>query len=388
MNLNNCHLCSFKLFSQPILELEGMPKAAQFFPKIDEFKKDLGIVLKVYQCSSCGLVQLNINPVDYFREVITATSFSEKTKLTRLGIMKKFVDRFSLSGKKILEVGSGCGDMLDILKEVGFDAYGLESSAKSVKKGRLAGRNMIQAYIGENQKIDIEPFNAFISLNYLEHLPKPGNIINNIYNNITSDALGYVTVPNLEYLLKSKCYYEFVADHLSYFTQDTLTYAFKSNGFDIVESKIINDDNDISIIVRKKKIMDISNGINETKLLIQELKLISNKYKFMNKKIAIWGAGHRTLALLALSKLDTIEYVVDSAKFKQGRYTPIIHTPIVEPNTLREKKVDLVIVMVPGIYPEEVLKYLSKMDLESEVAMLKDNKIKFMYKGKSKINFN
>ena len=70
-----------------------MPQAAQFFPTIDEFKNDSGILLKIYQCSSCGLVQLNIDPVDYFREVITAASMSEKSRITRLEQIKKFVER-------------------------------------------------------------------------------------------------------------------------------------------------------------------------------------------------------------------------------------------------------------------------------------------------------
>tara|TARA_Y100000294_G_scaffold155978_1_gene156598 strand:- start:177 stop:1313 length:1137 start_codon:yes stop_codon:yes gene_type:complete len=373
-----CHLCNAKLFPQAIMELDGIPKSAQYFPTKTEFKKDSGIELKVYQCSSCGLVQLNIDPVDYFREVITAASFSKKTRLSRFDQMKGLVDRFDLSGDKILEVGSGKGDMLDILKEVGLDAYGIEASAESVEIGKLSGRNMIHGYIGEMNKISGAPFDAFISLNYLEHLPNPGTIIKNIYNNTSNNSVGFVTVPNLVYLLKTKCFYEFVADHLSYFTQETLTYAFESNGFEVLESSIINEQNDIAVIVKKRKSLSISDGIKEVKSLIHHLKELSEKYNKQRKKIAVWGAGHRTLALLALSNLKTIEYVVDSAKFKQGRYTPVIHTPIVAPDTLKEQVVDLVIVMVPGLYPGEVLKTLSEMNLESEVAVLKDNNIEFI----------
>jgi len=378
LNTKNCHLCTGELFSSPIMELDDMPKAAQYFPTKSEFNDDSGILLNIFQCSSCGLVQLNIDPVDYYKEVITAASLSKKARITRLDQMKRLVDRFDLSGGKILDVGSGKGDMLDILKEVGLDAYGIEASAESVEIGKLSGRNMIHGYIGEMNKISGAPFDAFISLNYLEHLPNPGTIIKNIYNNTSNNSVGFVTVPNLVYLLKTKCFYEFVADHLSYFTQETLTYAFESNGFEVLESSIINEQNDIAVIVKKRKSLSISDGIKEVKSLIHHLKELSEKYNKQRKKIAVWGAGHRTLALLALSNLKTIEYVVDSAKFKQGRYTPVIHTPIVAPDTLKEQVVDLVIVMVPGLYPGEVLKTLSEMNLESEVAVLKDNNIEFI----------
>jgi hypothetical protein len=109
--------------------------------------------------------------------------------------------------------------------------------------------------------------------------------------------------------------------------------------------------------------------------LIKNLKSIVKKYKNNNKKIAVWGAGHRTLALLSLSNLHEIEYVVDSADFKQGKHTPILHKKIVHPDFLRTNKVDLLIIMVPGIYPDEVAKYVVNMKLGINIIKLNNNKI-------------
>lgn len=378
MNSNNCRLCGCKLFPDPILKLNGMPKGAQYFPKEDEFEKDKGIILNVYQCSACGLVQLNIEPVDYFREVITAASFSEKTRLSRLNQMKEFVNKFGLQGKKVLEIGSGKGDMLDVLEEAGLKAVGIEASSESVAIGQSAGRKMVNGYIGDINEINGRPFDAFVSLNYIEHLPDPGCIIKRIYDNTVANAVGFVTVPNLDYLLETRCFYEFVADHLSYFTKKTLTYAFERNSFEVLECYTINEDNDIAAIVKKKEALDISGHFSEVEALIKDLQQIVADYKSQNKKVAVWGAGHRTLALLALSKLNDIEYVVDSAKFKQGKFTPVLHLNIVSPEYLREEKVDLVIVMVPGLYPSEVCKTLDNMNLGIDTAVLRDNKIEFI----------
>lgn len=378
MNSNNCHLCHNKLFPDPILQLKGMPQAAQYFPKEDEFAQDKGIILNVYQCSSCGLVQLSIKPVEYFKEVITFASLSGKARLSRLNQMKKFVNRFGLKGKKVLEIGSGRGEMLDVLEEAGLLATGIEASPESVNIGQSAGRKMIHGYIGDIKKINGGTFDAFVSLNYLEHLPKPGAIIKSIYNNTTAGAVGFVTVPNLDYLLKTKCFYEFVADHLSYFTKKTLTYAFEGNGFEVLECSTINENNDIAAVVKKKKALNISGYFSEVEKLIKNLQQIVANYKSQNKKVAVWGAGHRTLALLALSQLKDLEYIIDSAKFKQGKFTPILHLNIVAPEHLKKEKVDLVIVMVPGLYPGEVLKTLTQMNVGVEVAVLRGNKIEFM----------
>jgi 2-polyprenyl-3-methyl-5-hydroxy-6-metoxy-1,4-benzoquinol methylase len=365
---------------EPILQLKGMPKAAQFYPDRSEFAEDKGITLSIRQCSRCGLVQHNMKPVDYYKEVITAASLSDKSRLSRLNQMIEFADRFGLQGKKVLDIGAGKGEMLDVLEEAGFMAAGIEFSQQSVETGLAAGKKMINGYIGDLTAIEHGPFDAFISLNYLEHLPDLSQVILNIYNNLTSNGVGFITVPNLEYLLKTKCFYEFVADHISYFTKKTLTYAFEANGFDVLECYTINEDNDIAAIVKKKMALDISKQYVEVEALIKNLQQIISDYRLRNKKVAVWGAGHRTLALLALSNAKDIEYIIDSAKFKQGKSSPILHLDIMPPEHLNEKKVDLIMVMVPGLYPSEVLKTLDKMNLGADTAILRDNKIEFIKK--------
>ena len=42
---------------------------------------------------------------------------------------------------------------------------------------------------------------------------------------------------------------------------------------------------------------------------------------------------------------------------------------------LKYNKVDLLIIMVPGIYPDEVVKYVINMKLGIDIIKLKDNKI-------------
>lgn len=373
-----CHLCGSVLFANPILQLNGMPKAAQYYPEKSEFKKDTGITLTIEQCAKCGLVQHRMKPVDYFREVITAASLSEKARLSRLGQMKDLAERFGLTGKKIIDIGAGEGAMLDVLEEAGMRVTGIEASRQSVEKGKALGRNIIQQCIGDDGAIEGGPFDAFICLNYLEHLPEPGRIIETISNNMVANAVGFVTVPNLDYLLNTKCLYEFIPDHISYFTKSTLTYAFEANGFDVLECQIINEGNDIAVTVKKRESLDLSGHYDCVNALIEDLQHIVTAYKAKGQRVAVWGAGHRTLTLLALSKVEDIAYVVDSAKFKQGKFTPVTHFNIVSPSHLQEDRVDLVIVMVPGLYPGEVLKTLEQMNTGAEVAVLRDNKIVFI----------
>jgi 2-polyprenyl-3-methyl-5-hydroxy-6-metoxy-1,4-benzoquinol methylase len=356
-----------------------MPRAAQYFPSESELSDDSGIDLGVYQCASCGLVQLNSEPVWYFKEVITATSFSEETRKIRLGQMTEFVKKFNFSGKTMLEVGSGKGEMLDILEEAGINATGMEASKEAVEEGRAKGRRMIEGYIDDDH-IDLSGnlYDGFVCFNFLEHVPDPASVIRKIYNNTTQDAVGFVTVPNLTYLLETKCHYEFVADHLSYFTESTLCFAFESNGFDVIDCRVINNDNDVSIFIKKKTALDLSGDFLETENLCLKLTELIATYTGQKKKVAVWGAGHRTLALLALGQVEDIEYVVDSAIFKQGKYTPVLHREIVSPEALVNRPVDLILVMVPGIYPDEVVSTIEQMGIGSDVAVLRNHEVQML----------
>jgi len=69
---------------------------------------------------------------------------------------------------------------------------------------------------------------------------------------------------------------------------------------------------------------------------------------------------------------DKIRYVIDSAVFKQGKYTPATHIPIVHPDTLNSDPVDAIIVMAAS-YSDEVARIIrQKFDRNINVAILRD----------------
>ena len=70
------------------------------------------------------------------------------------------------------------------------------------------------------------------------------------------------------------------------------------------------------------------------------------------------GAGHQALTMLSLIGISSkIRGIVDSAPFKQGKFTPATHLPIYSPEVLNKFQIKAVIVMV-GPYSQEVIKIL------------------------------
>ena len=168
-------------------------------------------------------MQLSNEPVPYYKEVIRAAAFSEEMKDFRMKQFGSFVQKYSLKGKKIIEIGCGRGEYLSLMCQFGADAYGLEHSEESVKQCVKNGLKVSKGFIESNTyKLDDAPFDAFFILNFLEHLPDLNSTLTGIYNNLSDDAIGLVEVPNFDMILRNNLFSDFIPDHLFYFTGKTL----------------------------------------------------------------------------------------------------------------------------------------------------------------------
>ena len=88
-----------------------------------------------------------------------------------------------------------------------MDAYGIENSAASVAYCIKHKLNVFQDFIESNeQKVAHAPFDAFLMLSFLEHLPQPNAILQGICRNLADDAVGIVEVPNFDMIIKKKLF--------------------------------------------------------------------------------------------------------------------------------------------------------------------------------------
>lgn len=383
-----CRICNQKLFEQPFGVFKNMPKSAQFFPDSNELENEKGIDLAVHQCSNCGLVQLTNEPVHYYKEVIRAVGISKEMQEFREKQFKDFIDKFNLKNKKIIEIGCGFGEFLSIMDKF-TDAYGLEYSDNGVKKCLEDSLKVTKGFVdNENYSIPDAPFDAFYIMSFLEHIPDINSALRGIYNNLSDNGVGLVEVPNFDMILEKNLYSEFITDHLFYFTKETLENTLNLNGFEVIECKEIWNNYILSATVKKNKNIEKKNIKNEP-LNNSAFQNYQNKLKkelndfvdeFGAKNVAIWGAGHQSLTVIALAELqDKIKYVIDSAKFKQNKFTPATHIPIVDSAILNTEK-PLAIIVIAGSYNSEVVKIIqSNFDKSIKIAILKDSGLEIIH---------
>jgi len=220
VSIKHCRVCQQELDSEPLLQYKNMPKSAQFLPEKGALHLDKGSDIDICQCSGCGLIQLNNEPVHYYREVIRATSVSAEMKSFREQQFKQWVDKYKLTGKTIFEFGCGAGEFMSIMNSCDVQVFGMEHGSDSIEKCVQQGLTVEQGFIeSTTQQLESGPFDAFYMLNFLEHVPDVNTVLKGIANNLVDGAIGLVEVPNFDMILRNNLFSEFISDHLYYFTQ-------------------------------------------------------------------------------------------------------------------------------------------------------------------------
>lgn len=359
--MHKCIICGTVLDeSSYLMTCKNMPASAQDIPAENELEGEKGMDLTLCQCPSCGLVQFDCEPVHYYRDVIRAGGYTRTMADLRHTQYKHFIEKCSLQGKKIIEIGCGQGEFLEMLKEFPVDGYGIEHKPELVQMAKSKDLNVWEAF-AENGNTVIEngPFDAFLSFNFLEHQPDPNGMMQCIYNNLSDDGVGLITVPNLDYILANDAFYELLRDHIANYTEDTLRFLLNKNGFTVLESAIVNKDT-ISMIVRKRPKICIEGIRSNFDKLEKELNSFIDSRISSGKSIAVWGASHQGFTALSTTGIGgKIRYIIDSAPFKQGRFSPASHIPIVAPDHFFEEPVDCIIIIAPG-YTDEIRNIISE----------------------------
>ena len=349
-----CRACSEQLFLPPLLTYENSPLSAQNFHS-DPNQFNNNVTIDIFQCSKCHLIQHILPPVDYYKEVIRAVSVSTEIKNFKSKQLELWINKNNLIDKKYIEIGCGTGDYLEVVRSLGMKkAFGLEYSVKNISACKLKELNVSQGYLDDKSLVKLKKsnFDAFGIFSFMEHWPNPKKSLSLLCNLLAENAHGIIEVPNFEMISKKGLYTEFTVDHIFYFDRSSLSHLLEASGFEIISIKAIWFDYILSVEVKKRAPLSVENFKNKFKSLNAEI----NSYidRFHGKEVVVWGAGHQSLTIISLSGIyERINYIVDSADFKQNKYTPGTNLKINPPQYLDEQKPDALIIIAAG-YSDEV----------------------------------
>ena len=392
---SQCLICHGEL--TPCLRVENAPASAQNIPTPEQAAADQPITLELCQCASCGLVQLDVSPVDYYRDVIRAGGGSTTMKALRTEEYTRLLELLGERGLhecRVVEVGCGRGEFLRMWRDVKrFNGLpepfvcGIEHSPSAVAQAVRDGLNVSEGFPEGDYTLPGSPFDAFVQFNFLEHQPDPLDMLNSIRRALRPGGLGLVTVPSLEYILRHDGYYELIRDHIAYYTKETLKALFERAGFTVLEQRVINQDT-LEIIVEnspgtpcetptpKVERIDLCRLEEGRMRLARQIRTHIDALARSGKRMAMWGASHQGFTFAATMALGSgVAYIIDSAPFKQGRVAPASHIPIVAPEYFYNHPVDEILIVAPG-YTREIASIIREKYGESvEIYVLKSETI-------------
>jgi len=335
--------------------------------------------LKVYICESCLLVQLDqyVSASDIFTEYAYFSSFSDSWVEHAKRYVDMMIDRFDISStSKVMEIASNDGYLLQHFVARNIPVLGIEPARNVAKVAIAKGIPTVSEFLGEDtaRRIVSDHGQADIVAgnNVFAHVPALNDFTAGIKLLMKPGAVLTLEFPHLWRLMDENQFDTIYHEHFSYFSLATAENVLAAHGirvFDVEELKshggslrifaCHSDDASRETSDRLTGLRDrekhagfhslerhlgFEEQVRETKRKLLEF-LINAKRS--GKTVAGYGAPGKGNTLLNYCGIrgDFIDFTVDRNPYKQGKFLPGTHIPILDPAAIRNNKPDYVLIL-------------------------------------------
>jgi hypothetical protein len=337
--------------------------------------------LKVLICENCFLVQVEENSASdkFFNEEYTYFSSYSSSWLAH---SKKYVDymmnRFGFNESSlVMEIASNDGYLLQYFKDYRIPVLGIEPSAntagEAIKKGIETRVDFFTSSFVEKQLIPTGTLaDLIIGNNVLAHVPDINDFIKGM--KIALKECGVITMefPHLMKLITFCQFDTIYHEHYSYLSFYIVKKLFEQQGLEIFDvEELPTHGGSLRIFAKHKE--DQSREINTNVIDLYKKEILAGvntifyyddfqsrvdeiKFKALSflieqwynkKKIAGYGAaakGNTLINYLGIKGNDIIRFVADASPYKQSKFMPGSHIPVVSPDEILNFKPDYLII--------------------------------------------
>lgn len=172
----------------------------------------------------------NDNPKGGYANYIEGMAINRKTFEDRI---KKIEKNASLG--KLLDVGCALGDCVQIAKNRGWDAYGIELSSFAVSKAKKKKLKVFQGTLESAKLPSGVKFDVVMMQDVIEHVRQPIAELRRIRKMLKPGGIVFLVTPDIggiwHRVLGSNWYHYKQGEHIMYFSQKSLTKALEVAGF-------------------------------------------------------------------------------------------------------------------------------------------------------------
>jgi hypothetical protein len=337
-------------------------------------------------CSQCGHVfNTRFDPalLVYTQQYENSLYFSPRFQAYAHELALGLVERHNLHNRSLVEIGSGKGDFLNQLCELGGNTGTGYDPSYDGTGSPFSRVRFVQGYFSD-QFLD-EPLDFLYARHTLEHIPQPRQFVD-LFRRAAAKhptMTAFIEVPNVRQTIAHMAIWDLIYEHVSYFSAPSLATLFNQAQFDVCHLEETYEGQFLTLEAAPSaqpvtspadlalQIDQLAAAVEAFELGYQEKtaawKNQLHDLSASGKKAVIWGAGTKGISFLnVLNVQDEIEYVVDINPRKRGKYITGSGQQIVPPEFLADYKPDVVVVMNP-IYTAEITETLAGLGLHPEL---------------------
>lgn len=340
-------------------------------------------------CGDCGFIYnaaFEPSLLEYSHRYDPTQAFSPTFNKWHRELAEQLIDRYSLHGRKVIEIGCGKGEFLNLLCELG-DVTGVGFDPAFEQARNVSSETSKATFVSDFYGEDYGHVSGDLVCckMTLEHIRPARSFVDTVRRSVGDriDTAIFFQVPDVLRILEETAFWDIYYEHCSYYSMGSLARLFRRCGFDVLDVAREFDDQYLMIDARPSASepsppLPQEDDIEQLAGLVERFdeRLAALKRRWQKelsertaagKKTVIWGSGSKGVAFLTtLGVSQHVSYVVDINPHRQGNYMLGTGQEIVGPDFLKEYRPDTVVIMNP-IYRDEIVADLRARGLEAEV---------------------
>jgi len=386
MTKTNCRSCGAEELV-PVLDLGQTPLANSLLTREQLDEPEGAYPLELVFCPTCTLVQITetVAPEILFRDYLYFSSFSDAMLRHAEDVVNQILKERQLGPHSLaVEVASNDGYLLQFYKRAGVAVLGIEPACNVAQVAEQQnGVRTIAEFFDENLARTLaergEQADVMHANNVLAHVADLNGFVSGLGLVLKDDGVAVIEVPYVKDLIDCCEFDTIYHEHLCYFSVAALDVLFRRHELEIVGVERLKihggslrlrvahagrftPQGGVSELLKEEQAWGVAEPAfyarfsAQVERLRSELRGLLESLKAQGARVAAYGAAAKGSTLLNYFQIgrETIDFVADRSTYKQGRYMPGVHIPIVEPAHLLAEMPDYVLLLTWN-FADEIL---------------------------------
>ena len=344
-----------------VFDLGKQPLANSFKATATEAEESYPLAVQV--CKNCWHMQLThaVDPNIIFKNYLYVSGTS-RTMLEYFDWFARFAQEYMPFGYptgSVLEIGCNDGSQLNYFKAMGYETWGIDP-AENIYPTSSKNHNVICDFLNNSsiQKVRPDTFDIIYAQNVFAHNDNPLKFLQLLKRKMNDYTLLFIQNSQCDMIVNGE-FDTIYHEHRSFYTHSSMVALAERAGLNIVDfvKGTIHGGSGIYVLsagkekpARLKNLIDLEKAAglhniktyhkwaNNSQYIVNDLVASVNwQSKNQNRLVVGYGAPAKGMTLLNYAQID-LDFIIDDAPLKQGKFSPGRNIPIVPIEELEKYK--------------------------------------------------